>query len=511
MTTRGFTARGFQTYALALTLLGIAALCLAITARTGGALIYTLDDPYIHLALAEEILQGNYGINPGEAASPSSSMLYALALAPLLALGLGTLAPLVLAVVGQGVAVWLLAGALAPALTGQRAAALVAGPLLALAINAIGLPLTGMEHPLHVAVSVAVLLGLARAAAGPAPGWLLLAILLAPALRFEGYALALAAITALAFLDHRRMAFLALAGLATLSIGYVLAMQALGLPLLPSSVMVKSAASAAALDADGRSALVAVIVNAIRGAQTPQGALTIGTGLVLLALVVWRPDRVSRAVIWPLLAALAAHFLVGRFGWFARYEVYAVAMTLTALALILPRHLPQAGSVLMLPLAAFGWTYLPTLEQTPAAAVSIYQQQYQMHRFATGFFPYPVAVNDIGWVSYDNDIAVLDLWGLGSEEARQLTAAEGRTVQTLRQLTDGRAAYAMVYDIAFEGAIPPEWCRIATLTTSRVIAASDTVSFYLIDRDLEPEMRVALTDFAPTLPDGAALSVHSCQ
>ncbi|PWE30847.1 hypothetical protein C4N9_03570 [Pararhodobacter marinus] len=503
------TTRGFQIYALTLTLAGIAALCGVIAWRTGGALFYTLDDPYIHLALAEEILRGNYGINPGEVASPSSSMLYALALAPLLALGLGTLSPLVLSVAGQGVAIWLLAGALAPPLALRRAVALVAGPLLALAINAMGLPLTGMEHPLHVAVSVAILLGLARAATGPAPGWLLVAILLAPALRFEGYAQALAAVAALSFLDHRRMALLALAGLVALSLAYGLAMQALGLPLLPSSVMVKSAASAAALGADGRSALIAVIVNAIRGAQTPQGALMILAGLVLLALVVWRPDRVSRAVVWPLLAALAAHFLVGRFGWFARYEVYAVALTLTGLGLIVPRHLP--GAVLLLPLAAYGWTYLPTLQQTPAAALSVYQQQYQMHRFATAFFPHPVAVNDIGWVAYDNEGPVLDLWGLGSEEARQLTAAQGRTVGTLRQLSDGRADYAMVYDIAFEGAIPPEWCRIATLTTSRVIAASDSVSFYLIDRDLEAAMRDALTAFAPTLPAGAALSVHSCQ
>ena len=33
--------------------------------------IYSLDDPYIHLALARQILHGHYGINPGEFAAPS--------------------------------------------------------------------------------------------------------------------------------------------------------------------------------------------------------------------------------------------------------------------------------------------------------------------------------------------------------------------------------------------------------------------------------------------------------
>ena len=31
-----------------------------------GHLVYALDDPYIHLAVAESILQGGYGVNMGE-------------------------------------------------------------------------------------------------------------------------------------------------------------------------------------------------------------------------------------------------------------------------------------------------------------------------------------------------------------------------------------------------------------------------------------------------------------
>lgn len=43
--------------------------------------MYTLDDPYIHLSLAENLLRGHYGVNLDEVASPSSSILYPFLLA----------------------------------------------------------------------------------------------------------------------------------------------------------------------------------------------------------------------------------------------------------------------------------------------------------------------------------------------------------------------------------------------------------------------------------------------
>ncbi|MCB1508132.1 MAG: hypothetical protein KDI98_05070, partial [Hyphomicrobiaceae bacterium] len=407
-----------------------------------------------------------------------------------------------------GGAVWLMAGALSPAGAGRPGSALVAAPLLVQAVNGFALPLTGMEHPLHVAASVAILVGLAQSARdGRAPGWLFAALLLAPAIRFEGYALALAATLALAAMGRWRMALAALVGLLALTAGYVGTMISLDLPLLPSSVMVKSQTAAAAMQADGQGALTALAVNAILGLRTLQGMLLAALAALLALLALVRPNRARNAVVWPALAAIVAHLLVGRFGWFGRYEVYAVALAITAYLLQLRR--PAVAPLALL--AVFGWSYAATLSQTPAAAQSIDEQQHQMHRFSAQFFPEPVAVNDLGWVAWRNDTPVLDLWGLGSEQARRLTAEQGRTVETVRSLTAGRATYAMIYDIAFEGAIPPEWCRVATLTTSRVIAASDTVSFWLIDRPREGDLRAALDRFAPTLPPGATLRQHPCE
>ena len=54
----------------------------SIMMLNSGLLVYTLDDPYIHLALAENIKQGHYGINISEFSAPSSSPLWPFILAP---------------------------------------------------------------------------------------------------------------------------------------------------------------------------------------------------------------------------------------------------------------------------------------------------------------------------------------------------------------------------------------------------------------------------------------------
>ena len=53
-------------------LAGFAALQLAAF-LIAGVFEYPLDDVYIHLAMAEGIVAGGYGVNPGEPASAASS------------------------------------------------------------------------------------------------------------------------------------------------------------------------------------------------------------------------------------------------------------------------------------------------------------------------------------------------------------------------------------------------------------------------------------------------------
>ena len=58
----------------AITAIAVAMLLGAILAFNDGVFVYTLDDPYIHMALAANIAEFHYGLNASAYAAPSSSI-----------------------------------------------------------------------------------------------------------------------------------------------------------------------------------------------------------------------------------------------------------------------------------------------------------------------------------------------------------------------------------------------------------------------------------------------------
>ena len=68
--------------AIAILLAAFSLILLQILRLNQGFFTYILDDAYIHLALAENIAKGTYGVNPGEFAATSSSILWPFLLTP---------------------------------------------------------------------------------------------------------------------------------------------------------------------------------------------------------------------------------------------------------------------------------------------------------------------------------------------------------------------------------------------------------------------------------------------
>ena len=515
--------RYFQMLCLSIYVVGIAIQISLSVRAADGRLIYTLDDAYIHLSVAENILHGAYGINFEEFSSPSSSIVYALLLAPLLAVGLGDAAPLLLAFLAQGGAVWLLSGVIRDYVLGEPEAR-IGAPLYAalalvipLSINSFGLPLTGMEHSIHLLASILVLRGLLELGLrGAAPLWLAPAIVICALIRFEGYALALAAMAVLVWRRRYGLAAGTFLALALVTGVYVAVMRHFGLPLLPSSVMVKSGVAANSLDGDAHDALRGVLANVRDSLNDRWGTLfAVTIALAGLSLTL-KTTAAARAAIVAGMVALAAHLAFGKYGWFGRYETYAVGIMVVILAASFGATLHRGTPAWSGPLATVAGMailaapYVQITLLTPRAARNVYEQQFQMHRFATEFFPHPVAVNDIGWVSYRNDAYVLDLDGLGSEEARRMKQTGARTSDAIEGLARRKnAVYAMIYDQAFTGVVPKSWRRMADLKTSRISSAYDDVTFYLIDAAKAVEMGEALQAFASSMPSGSSLTVSS--
>lgn len=497
--------------------------------------IYALDDAYIHLALAEQLAQGHYGINAGEAASPSSSVLYPFLLAALLTLGLGAWAPLALCLGAAGAATYLSARfirarILPPPTAGGEALSrrlLAHGLALAalLATGAVALPFTGMEHMLHVLLCIICLCGLARLGEGGARtgALLILAIAALPLVRFEGAAMAAAMMAVLA-LSGRWAAALAAGALAAAALGgYAALMTGLGLPVLPSSVLTKSDLSAAVVDGGaGAGALAGMAKKAVWDVLTTRwgavlGAVGLGAGGYALGLVASRGRAALRGADFMVALVVAAtaggHLAAGAWGWFYRYEVYAVATCALGAGFLLRGALAGAGAaavpgIVLAAVVAFGANAV-AIPRTLSAMAEIHGQQMQMRRFAQALLPVPVAVNDIGLVAYGSPAYVLDLWGLGNEAARKARARPDWGPEAVAALAqDAGVGFAMIYEDWFAGAVPSAWRRMAVLRTTgpeRVIVGGSEVAFYLVDPALEARMEAALDAFEATLLPGTTL------
>ncbi|MEM9045234.1 MAG: hypothetical protein AAGC81_11095 [Pseudomonadota bacterium] len=518
----------FCSYGILFTGLIIALVLELSTARTGGALFYVLDDPYIHLSVAESILAGGYGVNVGEVASPSSSILYPFLLSGTLALGLGDWGGLIINATASIITAWIIASliwrlAVEPQRFGSVLTAIICLPLVYACYHLFALPMTGMEHSLHVLASTAIIIGLAGLTREYSPSFLLIAgIFCAPLLRFEGLALAGPALLMMLFMGHVRWFLVTTTALFAAFAAYWGMMTSLGLPLFPSSVLVKSNVMEAATNESVFAAIYSVIEN-IRLTLRLRFGTVYGVTIALLLLVMsWQPAE-NRWRLLPmtfaLICALIGHSIIGAYGSFSRWETYTFAICVTALIIAFGGAVRRPGGSIPLRflgiatvLAIFSAPMAKRVFTTPDASENIYAQHYQMHRFATEFFAYPSAVNDLGWVAYRNDIHVLDLWGLGSEQARISRTADQSGVAGIDALTrEAGSTYAMIYDEWFEDGLPAQWCKVATLITPKITAAEGEVAFYLIDRSKEAEMEKALAEFAASLPDVSSLETTPCQ
>ena len=144
---------GFTFRLVTLYLSGVAILLATTLWMTRGHFSYSLDDAYIHLALAQQIAHGHYGLNASEPASPSSSIIWPFLIAPLSRTILSAWFPLILnigfgvlacVVFGKIVERWWISRATEKP---ERSQWLVAF-LLILVANLLGLTFMGMEHVL---------------------------------------------------------------------------------------------------------------------------------------------------------------------------------------------------------------------------------------------------------------------------------------------------------------------------------------------------------------------------
>ncbi len=471
----------------------------------GGRLMFTLDDTYIHLSLVETLLTGMWGVNPGEAASPSSSILYPFLLMPGEALGFGPAWALVICLIAAALSVLVMARLVEAAVEPGPRRWLVGG-LGLFVVSGFALPMTGLEHSLHVLATLVALAGVAALAEGKSWPWTAtVAVIALPLLRFEGLALAGLAIAAQLWCRQWRPALAQAMAIAAGLLAYGLTVRHFGLPLVPSPV---SAASTLAEGA-GEGRLIGALVTLPHGLMvnlaTYQGRILAASVPLIVGLAMVSRGPWLMALVAVL--ALAAHLLAGQIGGFSRHEVYAVALAFAAILRLVAAR-PTRGAVLAA--LAFGLAasvpYLEATIRSPAASRNVLAQQYQLHRLARLLAPAPLAVNDLGWPSYRNDTLVLDLWGLGSEEVRRLRQAGRLDAAALAALAEARGVGVVAIYTDWFGALPESWQPVARLISPMVSSGGTTITILATPLADRVRLETVLDELAAGLPPGASLN-----
>jgi len=494
---------------------------------------YAIDDTYIHLALSENIAQLHYGINAKEASAPASSILWPILLAPFAYIEYHVYAPFALNVLFSLASVGIIL-----ALFGRmKLLATPRGPIYAaglasiavIGLNFVSNVYVGMEHPLQIFLTLTILLGLARFVdEGRIAWWLVLAVVLAPLVRYESLAISAAAI--LVMLLRRRFLWplISVAAIALVIGLFSLMLHSFGLSMMPSSILIhhdivresmgEGAVQQPAILERLRDQALSMAVNAKDILYTAEGRVVGVIGAILLVQLFANLRRPLSLIRLFAVLSIAAYLLAGKFGGsFFRYETMIVVLAIAALVYTngelmkgVSRHVaPGRGLAVALVLVLVLFSrYAYESVQIPQGANNIYDQQYQMHRFITDYWEDSVGVHDLGYTAYQNPSYVLDFFGLASQDARRMRLAQEEG--WMQKLADQHnVGLAILYQSRFEESLPEEWETVATMSYDdpNVSNLSDTVHYYLIDPARRDEAIEKLEDFQTTLPDGVHLTI----
>lgn len=480
-----------------------------------GFFVYTLDDPYIHLALAENIRNGHYGINLNEFSSPSSSILwpFILSLFPFF-----EYSPFLINLVASLAVVSIFVKILNILFNSEnnKINNLLISVIviqLILATNIVGLLFTGMEHSFQVLLVLIVAYGLLLIIEkGELKWWLIFAIILAPLVRYENTSISFVAISFLMIRGYRKQAFFSLVAISFLVGGFVVFLTSLGLDIFPTSVTAKSSL------VQSGGALNSLSLNLMKTLVDRQGVILSFGALILLSYFIFGEDKSRRQIAFLTMLALFAHFIAGGYGWYNRYEIYIWSFMLVEVMYVFTpiirnylASIKKKSTTISAIVVFSGFIIISTapyiygLVTLPIASNNIYQQQYQMHRFVVDFYKMPVAVNDIGYVAYKNENFVLDLWGLGSEKVLQLRLGNNGSYWMKEISDESSIGLVMIYENWFQS-IPKEWIKIGDLHLGkeRITPASSKVSFFATNEKVKPDLEKNLHLFIKTLPVGVS-------
>ncbi|KPL18009.1 MAG: hypothetical protein AMJ92_10050 [candidate division Zixibacteria bacterium SM23_81] len=511
---------------------GTIAILLTLSVKQNqGHLVYGLDDPYIHMAIAKNFAQhGVWGINKEGFTSSSSSPLWTLVISLIyFLLGRSEVSPFVLNCIFGTLLILS-----AYFLFRKYGIGLLFVCLGLLAITFLtplpALIFFGQEHIMHALITILFVYFSAKILSDEKSSkkryilWSILAALVTMA-RYEGLFLILV-VSVLLLLRRKPILSLGLGGAGLLPIIiYGVISISNGWYFLPNPILLKGQVprfSSLSGIINFFSHSVDNLYNQMKSAPDMQ-ILILGALIIFLFQYskqkgIWRDTRIMMVIF---ITGALLHMQFAKTGWYNRYEAYLVALGLFVMVIgmgdLLSRKLSFAvrrslmlkyiaeALIILIILVSFDSRAIKSLKSTPQATTNIYEQQYQMGLFLKEFYQgKSVAANDIGAINYLADFECLDLWGLGNYEITELLR-KGRydRLQISNLARQKNVRIAIIYESWFKGCggIPSQWNKVgAWKIYNNLVCGDNTVSFYAVDPSEEYSLNKNLRAFSSRLP-----------
>lgn len=498
---------------------------LQVVRAFAGRFIYPLDDAYIHLSMAKNFAEFSvWGVTQYEFSSTTSSPLFTFLLAILIKVfGNWEYIPLVANSVAGLFLVWVCHNYL------KQFSKLTYTIFLFSIVLLMPLHLmimTGMEHVFHTLTMVLVLLAFKKYLDHETPrGFSNLALLsiLATGFRYESLFFIFFMCVYLFFIKKeyfQSIAFGLFAMTPVLIYGWISVDH--GSFFLPNSLILKGNTN------DGIVGfLTRVAGNAYRG-------LSVLILILILLIQIVKNLKTLKSSSSPTLklsesaipivvfCGFAVHLLFANFGWLIRYEAYLVVVILFAIAPFADEVFQKKVgnrvlkfAIIILLLITFSMRFVPMLKFQTMASKNIFDQQIQLASFLHKYYRNSkVVANDIGAITYFNNIHLLDTYGLGSIEVAKLRKEDHG------KFTDNKKLQAYIYNTAklqdFEVALvfdewvkmPDYFMKIGTLTIPDLyMAGGTTVSFYSIKKENTDKLRNQLVEFSKQTPKDVVINI----
>ena len=498
------------------------------TAINQGIFTYVLDDPYIHMVMAKNlILHGVWGVDEYGFTSSSSSPLWILLLSfAYFVFGVNTLIPFILNIIFATAFIFI-AYSIFKYYKLNPMYNLIFLLFLIFFTPIPALIFTGMEHILQIILIVSfvfVTVNLLSKDESSSLEYYILLILaaLVVAVRYED-AIIVSIVAVIFLLKKKFWNFLSVLCASIIPvIAYGIFSTENGWFFLPNSLITKTIfveAKTQLFSLNGIFLLLNNFLNILNSYIFIPFILAAGLLIFRFKekMTFWNAPNL---IITIFLCTTVLHMFIARIGWFYRYEAYIIALGIMALAVGISEYLPifKRNSklsykhlsiillifILVVPLSARGYD---SFNDTPKATHNVYDQQYQMGLFIQKYYQGDaISLNDVGAVNYIANIKSVDLLGLSSLNVSKAILKNNYTIDDLDNITrQNHVKVVIVYEYLYKnyltGGLPSNWIKVGQWKIpNRITCFMDTVSFYVIDPKDEENLTKNLRKFSSELP-----------